>query len=170
MVIELGLAHKNSVFAESMNIRQAPSVEKTAGEVSQESKTPEQSQGDSVRISDEARALTAVDKTEESENKAGGSIKSGVSSKTASQEEAKRMIERLKEMIEQLEEEIKEIEDNPQLSEKMKQQQVAMKQSEMLELREQLSKALEKQTKAIGASPTGGTPAKGALGSVKDFL
>lgn len=62
MAIESGLAQQASVFADSMQIKPAPSVERTADETGQDLKAP--LQGDKISISKEARALAATDNSE----------------------------------------------------------------------------------------------------------
>jgi len=160
MIIESNLA-QTSQFADSLDVKVAPSLEKTDDEQSREVKTPEQSTGDTVTISEEARALAAAEKSGETELKS--------DSESDSQTSAERQIAQLKKQIEKLEDEIKEIEDDPELTEKQKIQQVQAKQVQLMEMREQLSKAQEEQAEAIGASPYGGTPAQGFGNSVSSF-
>ncbi len=62
MVFESSLAPQATRLADSLNVRPAPTVEKTADEQSQDSKTPAQN-GDMISISKEARALIAAEST-----------------------------------------------------------------------------------------------------------
>ena len=188
MIIESGLA-QTTQFSESLDIKLSPAQEKTEDELTLEAKIPEQSSGDTVTISEAARALAAAENsgetgsgTEDGQADATGSEKGqeGAAAKamnagSASEAEDEdltddeQQIQRLKEMIEKLEEEIKEIEGNDELSEKQKIQQIQGKQTMLMELREQLADALKEQAKNIGASPYGGTRAEGFGGSVSTF-
>ena len=151
MIMDSGLIQQASTFAESLNVKEAPSVEKTAGEEAQDAKVPEQ--GDSVSISLEARALAAVEESGESD----------------SETPLERQIRMLKEQIERIQEEIKEIQEDDRLTEKQKTQLIQAKQVQLMELQKQLSDAQEEQMKNIGATPGGGTRAQGAGSSLKTF-
>ena len=178
MIIESSLA-QTSQFAESMDIKPSPAQEKTDDEKTLEAKAPQQASGDTVNISEAARALAAAENSGETEAKTGDERENGTDAamnagtaseaKADGQTDAEQQIQRLKEMIEKLEEEIKEIEDDDALSEKQKLQQVQAKQAMLMELREQLSDALEEQARKIGGSPYGGTRAEGFGGSVSTF-
>jgi len=164
MIIESNLA-QTSQFADSLDVKVAPSLEKTEDEQARDVKVPEQATGDTVTISEEARALAAAEKSGEAESKTDAKTDSESDSMT----DAERQIAQLKKQIEKLEDEIKEIEDDPELTEKQKTQKVQAKQVQLMEMREQLSKAQEEQAKAIGASPYGGTRAEGAGNSAASF-
>lgn len=162
MITDSGLLQQVSTFAGTLDVKDAPSVEKTADEQGQEAKVPEQSQGDTVSISEDARALAAVEKTEESEPQTS-------SEKSDGQTLAEKQIQMLKDQIERLEEEIKEIEEDDRLTEKQKLQMVQAKQVQLMELNKQLSEAQEEMMKNIGATPGGGTRANGFGNSLKTF-
>jgi len=153
MAIESGLAQQASMFAESLNIKPAPSVEKTPDEAGQEIKLPEQ--GDRVSISKEARALVAAEKP-------------GDSAQADEKKEENPVIKMLKEQIKVLEAEIEELEKSD-LPQKQKQQQVQAKQAELMQIRDQLLKAEEEMLKGSGMAIGGGTRANGAGSSVADF-
>lgn len=153
MAIESGLAQQASTFVDSLQIKPAPSVERTADETGQDLKAPEQ--GDKVTISKEARALVAPEKSDDS-------------SQAKEETNVDQTIKLLKERIERLEEEIKELEDGD-LPEKQKLQKVQAKQTELMELRDQLLKAEQTKLKADGQAEGGGTRANGFGNSVADF-
>lgn len=151
MAIE-SLAQQTSTFVDSLSIKPAPSAEKTADETSMEIKTPVQ--GDTVTISEEARALIAP----ESSGESGQSEDSAID----------QTIKMLKQQIEKLEQEVEELE-NSDLPEKMKRTQVQQKQNQIMELRDQLNTALETKMKAAGVAVGGGTRANGFGSSASDF-
>lgn len=153
MMIESSLAQQASVFVDSLNVKDAPSVEKTAGEKAEETKVPEQKQGDTVSISMEARALVAAENSEESD--------------TESPQE--QHIKMLQEQIKKLQEEIKELQDSDELTEKEKTQQVQAKQVQLMELQQQLTEAQETLLKSQGMASGGGTRASGFGNSVDSF-
>ena len=153
MIVDSGLMQQASTFAESLNVKDAPSVEKTVDEVAKETKLPAQQQGDTVSISMDARALAAAEESGESD----------------SETPTERQIRVLKEQIEKLQEEIKEIQEDGRLSEKQKIQLVQGKQVQLMELQKQLSELQEAEMKKIGATPGGGTRAEGAGGSASTF-
>jgi predicted RNase H-like nuclease (RuvC/YqgF family) len=153
MIIDSGLAQQASAFANSMNVKDAPSVEKGTDEVAQDAKVPQQKQGDTVSISLEGRALAAAEESGESD------------SETATEKQ----IQSLKDQIEKLQEEIKEIQEDESLTEKQKMQQVQAKQVQLMELQKQLAEAQEEVMKDIGATSGGGTRAQGFGNSVGTF-
>jgi len=153
MAIESGLAQQASTFVESLNVKPAPSVEKTPDEAGQEMKIPDQ--GDTVTISQEARALAAPETT-------------GESGQSGEESEQNQIIEQLEKRIEALEKELKEIQDSD-LPEKEKTQQVQAKQVQLMELRDQLLKAEQEELKLDGYSAGGGTRAQGFGNSVDSF-
>lgn len=154
MVFESGIVQQASTFSESLQIKPAPSVEKTVDETGQESKIP--THGDLVTISKEARALAAPENS-------GDSGKSG-----EGDDDQNAAIKMLKERIEKIEEEIKALEES-NLPEKEKLQKVQSKQAHLMELRDQLLKAEQEELKASGAASGGGTRANGAGNSVSSF-
>ncbi len=153
MMIESSLAQQTSVFADSLNVKEAPSVEKTAGEKAEEFKVPEQKQGDTVSISMEAKALVAAENSEESD--------------TDSPQEQR--IKMLQDQIEKLQEEIKELQDSDELTEKEKLQQIQGKQVQLMELQKQLAEAQETLLEPQGVASGGGTRANGFGNSVDSF-
>ncbi len=162
MAIE-SLLQQTSVFSDSLNIRGA-AAEKTADENGQQAKTPEQ--GDTVTISEEARALAAPEESEESE---GLQMKlSAEQSEDTEESEADRIIRMLKQQIEKLEEEIKELEESD-MPEKTKRTMIQDKQAQLMELNDQLAEAMENKLKGMGTSPGGGTRAQGFGNSVASF-
>jgi hypothetical protein len=168
MVIESGISQQASQFSESMNIRSAPAVEKTTEEIGQASKAPSQ-HGDTVVISQEARALAAAAKPDESDKgKQDGTALKGGSSSDDSQSTQEQLISRLEKQVEKLEKEIKELEDSD-LPEKQKRQQVQAKQDQLMQLNDQLVKAKQEQLKLDGQASGGGTRAEGFGNSVSTF-
>ena len=156
MVLESSLAQHATQFTDSLNVRPAPAVEKTADEQAQATKIPEQ-HGDMVSISKEARALAAPEKSGDS----------GIAKEEA-EEDQNQTIQLLKAQIEKLEEDLKDLEKSD-LPEKQKITQVQDKQTQLMELRSQLLKAQQAELKADGYSSSGGTRANGAGNSVADF-
>jgi len=151
MAIE-SLAQQTSVFVDSMNVK-LPPAEKTADENAQEAKTPVQ--GDTVTISEEARAVIAMEKQDQS-------------GQTDEESDMDQTIETLKDQIERLETEIEELEDKP-ISEAQKQTQIQDKEVQLMDLRDQLLKAQQTQIKADGQADGGGTRAQGFGNSVASF-
>ncbi|BCS88876.1 FlxA-like family protein [Pseudodesulfovibrio sediminis] len=153
MAIE-SLAQQTSVFVDSLGIKPT-ATEKKADDASQEAKTPEQ--GDTITISEEARALAAMEKPDESSSN--------------SSEEGNTMdstIQMLKKQIEELEEDIKELEDGD-LPEKEKLTQLQDKQVQLMQLKDQLLKAQQEQLGIEGMADGGGTRANGAGNSAASF-
>ena len=163
MAIE-SLAQQTSTFVDSMNIRFSP-TEKTADENAQEAKTPVQ--GDTVTISEEARAIAAAEEPEKSEE---GQVNLSAEQTEESDEESEvdRIIRMLKEQIEKLKEEIKELEESD-LPEKTKLTLIQDKQVQLMELNDQLAEAMESKFKSMGTTISGGTRAEGAGNSAASF-
>ncbi|MUM77503.1 hypothetical protein GKC30_07660 [Pseudodesulfovibrio sp. F-1] len=155
MVIELGMMQGQAQLSEALDIRTAPTLEKTADEQARAAKTPEQ-QGDTLTLSQEARALAATVKSEETE--------SGSEDSESPQEQ---IVNNLKKQIEKLEEDIDELEKSD-LPEKQKQQQIQAKQEQLMQLNDQLLKAQEK-LRGAGGQVSGGTRAEVVGNSVADF-
>ncbi|ADU61228.1 MAG: hypothetical protein KUA35_01160 [Pseudodesulfovibrio sp.] len=158
MVIELGLTQQASQFNEALDIKTAPATQKTTEETAQASKAPEQ-QGDTVVISQEARALAAAVKSEETESD---------SKDSDSKSTQEQLISSLEKQIEKLEEEIDELEESD-LPEKQKQQQIQAKQAQLMQLNDQLLKAQQEQLELEGQVSGGGTSAQGFGNSLADF-
>ncbi len=154
MVLELSLAQQASQFVGSLNVRSAPSVEKSVDELGQDAKNPEQS-GDVVSISEEARALIAAEE-------------SGESGETAEDQEQDQLVQQLTEQIEELQTEIKELEEGD-LPEKDKLSQISDKQTQLMELQDQLLKAQQADLKVDDMASGGGTRANGAGNDVASF-
>lgn len=151
MAIE-SLVQQTSVFIDSMQIKSV-SEQEAADENSQEAKTPDQ--GDSVTISEEARAVIAMEKQSES----------GASDEETDMDQT---IQLLKEQIEKLEQEIKDMEDKS-LPEAQKRTQIQDKEAQLMELRDQLLKAQQTKLKTDGQAVGGGTRAQGAGNSLSSF-
>lgn len=151
MAIE-SMLQQTSVFVDSMNVK-SPTAEKTADENAQEAKTPDQ--GDSVTISEEARALAAMSKTDDS-------------SETKQEKDMDQTIQKLQEQIEQIEQEIADLRDK-QIPEDQKQTQIQGKEVQLMELRKQLAEAQQTKLKADGQASGGGTRAQGFGNSVSTF-
>ncbi|BDQ34104.1 hypothetical protein [Pseudodesulfovibrio portus] len=151
MAIE-SLAQQTSVFVDSMNLRLS-SAEKTADENAQEAKTP--AQGDTVTISEEARAIIAMEKQDQS-------------GQTDEESDMDQTIQTLKDQIEKLEQEIKDLEDKP-IPEAQKRTQIQDKETRLMELRDQLVKAQQTKLKIDGQTLGGGTSAEGFGNSVASF-
>ncbi|WP_285907974.1 FlxA-like family protein [Pseudodesulfovibrio pelocollis] len=158
MGIELGMMQNPAQLAEALDIRTAPALEKTSDEESRAAKTPEQ-QGDTLTLSQEARALAAAAKGEES------GLAKGESDESSPQEQ---LISSLEKQIKQLEKEIDDLEKSD-LPEKQKQQQIQAKQAQLMQLNDQLLKAQQEELKLSGQTKGGGTRAQGFGNSVADF-
>jgi len=144
MAIE-SLAQQTSAFVDSLNIKPS-STEDAADKNAQEAKTPEQ--GDTMTISEEARALAAAEKPGASEQ-GGGEAKGesgqgGGEAKGESETDPQTQV--LKNRIKQLEEEIKELEKSD-LPDRQKLTQVQKKQAELMEYRQQLLEAEKAKNK-----------------------
>ncbi|WP_319470324.1 FlxA-like family protein [uncultured Pseudodesulfovibrio sp.] len=158
MVIESSLAQQTSQFAEGLRIKN-PATEKTPEEQTHTMKAPDQQHGDTISISQEARALAAPEKQ-------GTSL---TIDKNEEEQEDNPVIKMLKKQIEKLEKEIEELQEDPTLSEKEKNQKIMEKQAQLVDLRDQLAKAQEEDLKAQGMASGGGTRANGFGNSVGTF-
>ena len=154
MVFESSLANEATQFANALDIRPARAVDKTEAEQTHAVKNPDQ-HGDTVSISEEARALAAPEE-------------SGENGKSMSEDKQERIIQDLKERIQKLEEDIKEAEKSD-MPEKQKMQEVSAKLAELMELRDQLVKAEATKAKMAGLSSGGGTRAQGFGQSAEEF-
>jgi DNA-binding transcriptional MerR regulator len=166
MAIE-SLMQQAGTFVDTLTIKPA-ATDKTASETSQEARVPEQ--GDSVTISEEARALAAGE--ESGETGETGDSKVGIDSleqeEDQGESEIDQIIRMLKEQIQRIQEEIKELEKSD-MPEKLKRTMIQDKQVMLMDLNDQLSDALEKKMKNIGGSVSGGTRAEGFGNSVSSF-
>lgn len=153
MAIE-SLAQQTSAFVDALSIKPSP-TDKTADENAQEAKTPVQ--GDTVTISEEARALIAAENP--------GDSQSSQSGEDTKMEETIRL---LKEQIEKLEEELEELE-NKNMPEKEKLTQIQEKEARLMELRDQLLKAQQTKLKLDGQTEGGGTRARGFGNTAESF-
>ena len=111
------------------------------------------SQGDTVSISEEAKALSLLDSVEESQE----------TGNDAAVSRSEKMIREIKEKIDKLQEEIAEIE-RSNLPSKKKESLVQEKQAELMELSNQLRKLL-----SGGQEYYGGTRAEGFGNSASSF-
>lgn len=158
MVIDSSLSQKATQFSNNMDIRKG-NADKTPEQQTHEMKAPKHN-GDTISISQEARALSAPEKSEIA-------LKGKKKSKKSKDEESL-VIKSLKEQIKKLEQEIKELEKS-NLPQKEKTKQILEKQSQLMQFRDQLAKAQEKELKAKGHSASGGTAAQGFGNSVSNF-
>lgn len=149
MLINSTLAYEATAFADALDIRPARDGQEQGAQL------PHRQQGDTVSISEEARALAAPEQ-------------SGQAGKSRSQEKQEQLVQQLKDRIEQLEQEIKEIEKGD-LPEKQKLSRLMDKQAQLMELRDQLVKAQADQAKMAGLSAGGGTRATGFGNSLGTF-
>ncbi|CCH49618.1 FlxA-like family protein [Pseudodesulfovibrio piezophilus] len=160
MVFESSLSQTATQFSDSLSVKPVATVEQTTEEISQEAKTPEQEQsGDTVSISEEARALVAAEKsggTEETE------------SESDEETEQEQLVDRLEKQIEALEQELEEIDDSD-LPEKQKLQQKQAKEAQLMELRDQLLQAQQEVLESEGLTSGGGTSATGFGNSASSF-
>jgi hypothetical protein len=166
MAIE-SLMQQAGTFVDTLTIKPA-ATDKTTSETAQEARVPEQ--GDTVTISEEARALAAGE--ESGETGETGDSKVGIDSleqeEDQKESEIDRIIRMLKEQIQRIQEEIEELEKSD-MPEKLKRTMIQDKQVMLMDLNDQLSDALEKKMKNIGGSVGGGTPAEGFGNSVSSF-
>ena len=151
MAIE-SLAQQTSTFVDSLTVKPAV-TEKTEDDTAQEAKIPEQ--GDTVTISEEARALIAMEQPGESEE-------------SGQEKDMDQTIQSLKDRITKLEEDIDELEKSD-MSESQKTTQVQDKQAQLMELRDQLLQAQQTKLKADGQTEGGGTRATGFGNSAETF-
>jgi DNA-binding transcriptional MerR regulator len=166
MAIE-SLMQQAGTFVDTLTVKPA-STDKTASESSQDARVPEQ--GDSVTISEEARALAAAEESGDSAKSEGSKVGIDTLESEEDEEESEidRIIRMLKEQIQRIQEEIKELEKSD-MPEKLKRTMIQDKQVMLMELNDQLSEALEKKMKNIGGSVGGGTRAEGFGGSASSF-
>jgi len=151
MAIE-SLMQQAGTFVGSMTVKSATAT-KTETETAREATVPEQ--GDTVTISEEGRALIAMEQ-------------SGDSKELDQETDMDQTIETLKDRIEKLEEELKALEDGD-LPEDRKQTQVQQKEAMLMDLRDQLLKAQQTKLKASGMTDGGGTRAPGFGNSAEMF-
>ncbi|MGE4194851.1 MAG: hypothetical protein AB7E51_15810 [Pseudodesulfovibrio sp.] len=167
MAIE-SLMQQGAAFVDALSLRHAP-TETTEKEAALEAKTPEQS--DTVTISEEGRALAAVEtsgESEKSDESDNSRLKLSAGQDTSEEDEIDQIISMLKQQIERLQEEIKELEQSD-LPEKIKQTAIQDKQVMLMELNKQLANAMENKAKNIGQADGGGTRANGPGNSAATF-
>ncbi|MEZ7197571.1 hypothetical protein [Pseudodesulfovibrio karagichevae] len=166
MTVE-SLLQQTGTFVGTLTIKPT-ATDKTMAEAAREARIPEQ--GDTVKISEEARALSAGEESGDA-GKTGDSkvsISAEQSQKEKKESEIDQIIRMLKEQIKRTQKEIKELEKSD-MPEKLKRTLIQDKQVMLLELNKQLSEALEKKMKNIGSSVGGGTRAEGAGNSAASF-
>jgi DNA repair exonuclease SbcCD ATPase subunit len=151
MAIE-SLMQQAGTFVDALTVKPAATT-KTGDDAAQEARAPEQ--GDTVTISEEARALAAMEK-------------SGDSHELDQEKDMDQTIDSLKKRIQKLEEETKAIEDGD-LPEDRKQLQLQEKEAMLMDLRDQLLKAEQTKLKVTGMADGGGTRAKGFGNSAENF-
>lgn len=166
MTIE-SLMQQTGAFVDTLTIKPA-ATDKTEAKTAMEARVPEQ--GDRVDISEEGRALVAVEESGDSEKSKDSKVSIAAEQPEESEEESEidRIIRMLKEQITRIKEEIKELE-NSDLPEKMKQTMIQDKQVMLMDLNDQLADALEKKMNNIGGTVSGGTPAKQFGNTAKTF-
>lgn len=151
MAIE-SLMQQAGTFVDAMSVKSAATT-KTETETAREATVPEQ--GDTVTISEEARALAAMEQ-------------SGDSKELDQETDMDQTIETLKDRIEKLEAELKALEEGD-LPEDRKQTQIQQKEAMLMDLRDQLLKAQQTKLKASGTTDGGGTRATGFGNSAETF-
>ncbi|XXJ21474.1 hypothetical protein ACR42D_18420 [Desulfovibrio caledoniensis] len=151
MAIE-SLMQQAGAFVDALTVKPAATT-KTGDEAALEARVPEQ--GDTVTISEEARALMAMEKP-------------GDSHELDQEKDMDQTIDSLKKRIQKLEEEIKAIEDGD-LPEDRKQVQLQEKEAMLMDLRDHLLKAEQTKLKVTGMADGGGTRANGFGNSVENF-
>jgi hypothetical protein len=167
MAIE-SLMQQGAAFVDALSLRHT-ATETTEKEAALEAKTPEQS--DTVTISEEGRALAAVEtsgESEKSDESDNSRLKLSAGQDTSEEDEIDQIISMLKQQIERLQEEIKELEQSD-LPEKIKQTSIQDKQVMLMELNKQLANAMENKAKNIGQADGGGTRANGPGNSAATF-
>jgi hypothetical protein len=143
MAIE-SLMQQAGTFVGTLTVKPA-ATDRTGNETAQEVRVPEQ--GDTVTISEEGRALAAMEKP-------------GESKESDQEKDMDQTIQLLKDRIQKLEEEIKALEDGD-LPEDHKQTQLQQKETMLMDLRDQLLKAEQTKLKVTGMADGGGTRANG---------
>lgn len=151
MAVE-SLMQQAGTFVDALTVKPA-ATDKTGNETAQEARVPEQ--GDTVTISEEGRALIAMEKSGESEE-------------SGQEKDMDQTIQILKDRIQKLEEEIKALEDGD-LPEDRKQAQLQEKQAMLMDLRDQLLKAEQSKLKVSGMADGGGTRANGFGNTAETF-
>jgi hypothetical protein len=151
MAVE-SLMQQAGTFVDALTVKPA-ATDKTGNETAQEARVPEQ--GDTVTISEEGRALIAMEKSGESEE-------------SGQEKDMDQTIQILKDRIQKLEEEIKALEDGD-LPEDRKQTQLQEKQAMLMDLRDQLLKAEQSKLKVSGMADGGGTRANGFGNTAETF-
>jgi len=151
MAIE-SLMQQAGTFVDALTVKPAATT-KTGDDAAQEARVPEQ--GDTVTISEEARALAAMEKP-------------GDSHELDQEKDMDQTIDSLKKRIQKLEEEIKAIEDGD-LPEDRKQVQLQEKEAMLMDLRDHLLKAEQTKLKVTGMADGGGTRARGFGNSAENF-
>ncbi|WP_338668634.1 hypothetical protein [Pseudodesulfovibrio methanolicus] len=151
MAIE-SLMQQAGSFVDALTVK-AAATDKTGNETAQAARVPEQ--GDTVTISEEGRALIALEK-------------SGDSDELDQEKDMDQTIDTLKNRIQKLEEEIKAIEDGD-LPEDRKQTQLQAKETMLMDLRDQLLKAEQTKLKVSGMADGGGTRANGFGNTAETF-
>ena len=150
MAIE-SLAQQTYLFVDSLNVR--PVTDKTEAETAQEARVPEQ--GDTVTISEEARALIALEMPDDSKE-------------LDQEKDMDQTIQSLKDRIEKLEKDIDELEETP-MPEARKLPQIQDKEAQLMEMRDQLIKAQQVKLKMDGQAEGGGTRANGFGNTAETF-
>ena len=153
MAIE-SLIQQTGTFVDTLSVKPA-ATEKTETEIAQEAVTPDQ--GDTVTISEEGRALIAMESLGKSDDK-----------QSDEEKDMDQTIQTLKHRIEKLEEEIKALEEGD-LPEDRKLTQIQDKQASLLELRKQLLEAQQSKLKVDGMADGGGTRANGFGNTAETF-
>ena len=146
------LMQQTGTFVDALAVKTA-ATSKTEAEAAMDARVPDQ--GDTVTISEEGRALIALEmpgETEESDQ----------------EKDMDQTIQTLKDRIQKLEEEIEALEDGD-LPENRKMTQMQEKQTMLMDLRDQLLKAQQTKLKADGMADGGGTRANGFGNSAETF-
>ena len=151
MAIE-SLAQQTYLFVDNLSVRSV--ADKTEAETAQEARVPDQG-GDTVTISEEARALIALQMPDDSKE-------------LDQEKDMDQTIQSLKDRIEKLEEDIDELED-ADIPESRRLTQIQDKESQLMEMRDQLIKAQQAKLKMDGQAEGGGTRANGFGNTAETF-
>ncbi|WFS62443.1 hypothetical protein LF599_17555 [Pseudodesulfovibrio thermohalotolerans] len=146
------LMQQTGAFVDALAVK-AAATSKTEAETALEARIPDQ--GDTVTISEEGRALIALEKPGESEE-------------SDQEKDMDQTIQTLKDRIQKLEEEIEALEEGD-LPENRKMTQIQEKQTMLMDLRDQLLKAQQTKLKVDGMAEGGGTRANGFGNTAESF-
>ncbi|WP_207262894.1 FlxA-like family protein [Desulfovibrio sp. Huiquan2017] len=152
MAIE-SLMQQAGAFVDALTVKPA-ATDKTEAETAMEARLPDQ--GDTVTISEEGRALIAMEKP-------------GESGESDQDSDLDQTIDSLRQRIRKLEKEIKALEKDEEVPDERKQMELQDKQKQLMELRNQLLQAQQSKLKVSGTADGGGTRANGFGNTAETF-